>query len=172
MNEPITVLRVSTVAAAAEAHHFHFRHLYGKFVRGLLAFTFSLLSLIGMVNLVAGNRSSIVVLLTLTAPLWVAYRTIWVQLLATVSVSRLPANLRTSRWTIRPKGIQIESDASRTEVSWDAFKKVVTTPRGLLFYPIPTGIMWLSRDAFATTEDFSTVTQLAKERVPRCYTLR
>ncbi len=72
-------------------------------------------------------------------------------------------------WQIAPDRIRIHSSLGQSELSWQAFAKVVRTPGGLMFYPIDQMFHWLPRAGFASDAEFERCVELARTKIERHY---
>jgi hypothetical protein len=162
MSEEITIRYRWTIEEVQEGSKWHFRHRVRWPFRFLLYTLMVLFFLTGAWEiwkkgpsfngfLLLGVGLYVVVMLWVVRPWLVGRR-----------FARRPGRNSDVQWIIGAKNLHMQFALGSSEISWQAFVKVVQTPTGFLLYPLPQIFHWLPRRGFTTPEDFDRFSQLAQ----------
>jgi hypothetical protein len=64
---------------------------------------------------------------------------------------------------------QYTSALAKSEISWQAYTKVVCTPTGVMLYPNDQIYHWLPRHGFTSDAEFERFVEIAKSKLQRHY---
>jgi len=72
-------------------------------------------------------------------------------------------------WQVASDKIFARTALAQTEITWQAFTKMVRTPTGVMLYPNDQMYHWLPRHGFASDAEFERFVEIAKSRIQRHY---
>jgi len=143
------------------ANRWHYRHRVRPFFRGALWVFAFFFCLIGIGFLLAGDLFGAFAL-ALGVFMMLALSVVMPWLLRRQFKNRPDQNMDLE-WRISAERIETRSLQGSGKIMWSAFAKVVHTPQGFLFYPVPQIFHWLPRHGFASGADFDRLAQLARQ---------
>jgi hypothetical protein len=80
-------------------------------------------------------------------------------------VAKRPAMNKEYEWEIASDKVVIRSPIARSEISWEAFVKVVQGPSGILLFAIDRTAYYIPRRGFASDAEFGQAIELTKSKV-------
>ena len=165
-----------TVDDLLEAHRYHFRHTCRPALRLALNGLF-LMALIGGAIDLLQDGDGVAQCLSLASVCIGVYGLVYGFVLGPFErrwmirrrFATRPDRDQEIEWQIAPEGIRIGSSIGRSECGWQAFSKVVRTPKGLMFYPNDQVFHWVPRRVFSDDAEFDAVAELAKAKASKFF---
>jgi len=172
MEQPIVIRFRWTADELLQANRYHFRHTCRPIFRFGLHFIFAFLFLGGVLMLTMPSPDGKTPLplsigFLIAGIYWFAVRPFERRWTVRRQISKRPDRDLDIEWQVAADKILAQSALARSEVSWQAFTKVVRTPAGVLLYPFDRLFHWLPRHGFANDVEFEKFVELAKGKVPR-----
>ena len=80
------------------------------------------------------------------------------------AVQKSPQYRKTFNWTFSEQELQGEGEQSSFKTAWNQFAETVSTPNGLLLYPVKNIYYWIPRNGFSSDLDY----EAAKRLIAAC----
>jgi YcxB-like protein len=174
MEQTVTIRFRWTADELLRAHCYHFRHMCRPVFRFGLHLLFAVILLGGVMMLFTSGPSGkaplpVTIGFLIVGSYWFAVRPFehrwW---------TRRQFNKRADRdleieWQVGSDKILARSALAQSEITWQAFTKMVRTPGGVMLYPNDQMYHWLPRHGFVSDAEFERFVELAKSRIERYY---
>jgi hypothetical protein len=154
-----------------QAYRYHFRHMCRPFLRRALHCLIALTLFGGIIGCFTetGRGLTVPVVFAIVGIYWFVLRPFDRPWAIRRRFAKRPDQNLEFEWQINSEKIAIVCSLAHSEIRWEAFVKVIKTPKGLMFYPINDVFHWLPRHAFASDAEFEKAAELAKAKVRQFY---
>jgi hypothetical protein len=174
MEQTVAIRFRWTADELLRAHRYHFRHTCRPMFRFGLHFLFAVVLFGGVLMLVSSGPSGkaplpVAIGFLVTGIYWFALRSFNRRWLTRRQFSKRPDRDLEIEWQVGSEKIFARSALAQSEISWQAFTKMVRTPAGILLYPNDQMYHWLPRHGFASDAEFERFVKLAEGKIQRHY---
>jgi hypothetical protein len=174
MEQTVAIRFRWTADELLRAYHYHFRHTCRPIFRFGLHSIFGLVLLGGVLMLFTSGPSGkaplpVPIGFLIVGTYWFAVRPFERRWLTRRQFSKRPDRDMEIEWQVGGDKIFTRSTLAQSEISWQAFTKMVGTPTGVMLYPNDQIYHWLPRHGFASDAEFERFIEIAKSKIQRHY---
>ncbi len=175
MDQTITIRFRWTADELLQAHRYHFRHICRPILRLGLNFIIGFILFGGVLMLFTAGPSGkaplpVIIGCLVLGSYWFVVRPFERRWWTRRQFSKRPDRDIEIEWQVGSEKIFAGSVLGQTEITWQAFAKVVCTPNGMMLYPIDQMYHWLPHHGFASDAEIERFVELAKTKIERhCY---